>query len=125
MKYPSPAELKFIEIMGGRVYTIGFLKHPKTKFPRAIIFMGSYLNSEFIEREFRVGAMYIDFAFVTPWYKKGIEIDGKNFHRDIVREQNRDDYLASYGWSIMHIVAEDLYRQPAKVRARVEKFLAK
>jgi very-short-patch-repair endonuclease len=110
--------------MGGHVLTINKLRHYKTKFPRAIIFMGSFLKHELVQREVRVGAMYLDFACITPWDRKAIEIDGKNFHRDIVKEQNRDDYLEKYGWRILHIPAEDLYRKPDKVRDRVIRFFA-
>lgn len=77
-----------------------------------------------VRREVRVGAMYVDFAFVTPYGKKAIEIDGRDFHRDIVKEQERDDYLRARGWQVMHIQALALYHNPESVRKRVIKFLA-
>lgn len=124
--FPSPAEIKFIRMFGGIVITIPFIKYPKTGFPLAIILtIGYRLRRENIQREVRVGAMYIDFASIDRFSKKAIEIDGRNFHRDIVREQRRDDYLYRRGWIVLHIQASDLYRNPKETKKRVMKFLAK
>lgn len=123
--FPSPAEVRFVQIMGGRTVTINALRHPATGYPLVIfVSMGRLLRREFVQREVRVGAMYIDFAFETRYTKKGIEIDGADFHRDIVREQQRDDYLGGYGWRILHIQASDLYRSPDSVQRRVMSFLS-
>lgn len=125
MLFPSPAEVQFVRIMGGKAITIKRLKHPSTGFPMVIfVTMGKRLNREFVEREVRVGAMYIDFAFATKYSKKGIEIDGAAFHRDIVKEQQRDDYCLAYGWKLLHIQAADVYSNPDLVQRRVDNFLA-
>lgn len=124
--FPSPAELQFVRIMGGRVITIDHIKHPDTGFPLAIITsMGTALRREYVRREVRVGAMYVDFAFITPYDKKAVEIDGKDFHMDVVREQERDDYLRDRGWRVLHIRAADLYANPDLIQRRVIDFLAR
>jgi very-short-patch-repair endonuclease len=123
--FPSPAEVRFVRIMGGRAVTFHFIRHPKTKFPLVVfVTMGRTLRREFVQREVRVGAMYVDFAFVNDYTKKAIEVDGST-HNDIVKEQNRDDYLRARGWRVLHIRGIEIYRQPKKVRDRAIAFLAK
>lgn len=124
--FPSPAELQFIRVMGGRVILVDHVRHPDTGFSLAVITsMGKTLRREFVQREMRVGAMYVDFAFVTQYSKKAVEIDGKDWHRDVVREQQRDDYLRSYGWNVLHIQAADIYSKPKFVRDKTITFLSR
>lgn len=78
-----------------------------------------------MHREVRVGAYYVDFAFMDAYSNKAIEIDGREFHQDIVKEAERDNYLNERGWSVMHVAAMDLYRQPGRVQQRVLAFLAR
>lgn len=123
--FPSPAEVQFVRVMGGKAIVIDHLKHPQTGFPLTIVTsMGKTLRREYARREVRVGAMYVDFGFVTRYSKKGVEIDGADFHRNIVYEQDRDDYCRQRGWKLLHIQAADLYRAPKLVKKRVIKFLA-
>jgi len=120
--FPSPAEVKFIRIMGGRAISVPFFKHPKTGFSYTyIISMGKILNSELIKREVRVGKYWVDFGNDI---KRGIEIDGQKYHNDIVAQQERDDYFAGFDWRVLHIRAADLWRQPDNVQRDVIAFLA-
>lgn len=124
--FPSPAEVRFIQIFGGTVLIFKNIRHYRTKFPLTIVVsLGRVLRRELIKREVRAGAMYIDYAFVNEYVKRGIEIDGKAWHRDVVREQQRDEYLNNRGWKILHIDAADLYRRPEWVKKRVLMFLSK
>jgi hypothetical protein len=123
--FPSPAEVQLIRIMGGKCIVVDHFQDPRSGFPLTIVTnLGRLFRRELVKREVRVGAMYIDFAVATPWYKKGIEVDGRDFHRDIVREVWRDGYLADYGWSVLHVPAASLYRDPWRVRQKVLTFLA-
>jgi very-short-patch-repair endonuclease len=123
--FPSPAEVRFVEIMGGRCLTIKSIRLSSTNFPLTIIVsFGRTLRREMVEREVQVGAYYVDFGFITGAGQQAIEIDGQNFHMDIVKEQERDEYLSRYGWRVLHIQAIDLYRKPDAVRERVVNFLA-
>lgn len=121
--FTSPAEARFVELMGGVAFTLGFIRSSKTGFPLTWLWLGPVLKRELIEREVQVGPYSIDFATPNASYKKGVEIDGTFFHQDIVREQNRDDYLRSQGWSVLHIPARRLWRDPRRVRADVLRFL--
>jgi very-short-patch-repair endonuclease len=57
--------------------------------------------------------------------KKVIEIDSDRWHFDIVKEQNRDDYLKRRGWDILHIRVLEMYKNPDSIIKKVNKFLAK
>jgi len=119
--FPSPAELRLIEIMGGKYVTVEWLKHPKTKFRFAIVLsLGKFLRDEKFGREVRVGKYYIDFGNDVGW---GLEVDGAEYHRDIVAAFDRDSYLYQRGWRVMHIMAVRLWNEPAVVQREVLKFL--
>lgn len=123
MLFPSPAELRFIELMGGKVLTFKCLKSTKTGFPLALVLsLGKTLRGEGFKREVRVGRYYADFANDVGWV---IEIDGKAFHRDIVYEQQRDDYFKLFDWRVLRIDAAKLWNSGQKVQRNVLKFLYK
>lgn len=124
--FPSPAELRFVSIMGGTYKKYAWPKDPRTGFCFArITSLGTILNNELVQREVRAGAMYIDFAVCTTYYKKGIEIDGRAWHQDVLREQQRDEYVRQYGFELLHIPAVDLTYKPQIVQRRVIDFLQK
>lgn len=123
--FPSPAEVELIRIMGGRYITFSWIKDPQTSFPMTLVLdLGTALKRESIRREVRAGAMFIDFATVGLTYKKGIEVDGRAFHMDIVKEQERDEYVGQFGWHLLHINAGEIYREPNRVQRRILNFLA-
>ena len=121
MLFPSPAEVRFIQIMGGRVVIIERIKHPKTKFPMVIVLsLGKILTRENFKREVRVGSKLCDFGNDL---KTAIEIDGRYFH-DIIEQVERDEYFTNYGWRVLHIEASKLWREPSKIQQMVLEFLA-
>lgn len=121
--FPSPAEVKFIQVMGGRVLTLRSFKSTKTGFPLTLILsLGSILKAEMMRREVRIGKYYVDFGNDI---NRGIEIDGDPYHMDILKQQKRDRYCAGFGWLLLHIRAVDLWRKPNEVRERVVGFLTK
>lgn len=119
--FPSPAEVQFIRLMGGKVIQVDHFKHPKTGFPFTIVTsMGKYLEDEKFKREVRVGKYWIDFGNDICW---GIEVDGEKYHKDIVFQQDRDDYFADFGWRVLHIPAIKIWVAPNEVQRAVLKFL--
>jgi hypothetical protein len=119
--FPSPAEIKFIRVMGGHVIVLPFVFSFKTGFPFAwVLSFGHVLRTHGFRREVRVGAYYIDFANDIKW---GIEILGKDFHTDVVKEAQREEYLRQRGYRILYIAAVDLYRNPIATRHRAMKFI--
>jgi very-short-patch-repair endonuclease len=134
--FPSAAEARFIQIMGGKMITINAIKHPATKQPLRLVWsIGRALKNEKFEREVKAGRYWLDFSNDILW---AIEIDGKKYHRDIVREQDRDDYLLGFchkrckapcykhsnrGYRVKHIAAVRLWVEPAVVQSEVLRFL--
>ena len=124
--FPSPAEVEFIRIFGGKYKVLKHIRDPKTGFPLTIVFsLGKILKRELIKHEVRVGAMWIDFGALTNYFNRGIEIDGRAYHRDILKEQERDEYVAQFGWSLLHIEAGEVYRNPNFVQRKVLNYLAR
>ena len=135
--FPSPAEVRFIKIMGGKIITIPFILNPETKQPlRFVLDLGRALRNEKFGREIQAGRYWLDFGNDILW---AIEIDGKKYHRDIVREQDRDDYLMGFchkrckdpcykhsnmGYRVKHIPAVRLWLEPAVVQSEVLRFLS-
>ena len=121
--FPSPAELRFIEIMGGKVVRFKKIKSRKSGFCLAIIYsLGAPLNDERFKREKRVGRYFVDFGNDICI---GIEIDGKQWHRDVVKEFERDSYFYQLGWRIKRIDAIRVFNSPDKVQREVLQFLYK
>src|SRR5689334_748965 len=90
--FPSPAEVNFIEVMGGLALSLPFIRAWTNGYPLTILWLGRTLRRELVQREVRIGSKFADFCVVTPFYRKILEIDGERFH-DIVKDQERDDYL--------------------------------
>lgn len=119
--FPSPAELRFIDLMGGTYTTINWIRRPATRFPLAIVWdIGPALKAEMFKREIKAGRYYVDFGNDIFW---GFEIDGQKWHRDVVREFDRDSYLYTRGWRLMHIEAARMWRDPDRVKYDILKFL--
>jgi very-short-patch-repair endonuclease len=108
--------------MRGHVLTTPFVKSRRTGFPLAIIWRGKILKRELVYREVPAGPFFIDYAVVTPFYKRGIELHSKEWHRDIVRDQEREEYLKARGWEIRYITSKHL-AEPKRLFAEVLRFL--
>ena len=121
--FPSAAEVRFVHIMGGRYFQIWWLKHPKTKRPFTIVYsLGRVLRDERFKREVRVGRFFVDLGNDC---QMAVEIDGARWHRDIIKEMKRDEYLAGYGWRVLHLPAVKLWNDPAYVQRTILKFVYK
>ena len=121
--FMSPAEARFVAVMGGAVYTLPFLKSKRTGFPFSIVLtLGRTLRTEKFKREVRFGKYFVDFANDVD---RIIEIDGATYHMDVVADFERDQYIR--GWHddvmILRIKAAQLYREPNLVQADVIKFI--
>ena len=119
--FPSAAEVRLVEIMGGRMLKIKFIKHYETKRPLTIILsLGKALESERFGREVRAGRYYIDFGNDLAM---GLEVDGAAYHRDVVAQFERDSYLYQRGWRIIHIPAIKLWNDPLAVQQQILSFV--
>lgn len=61
-----------------------------------------------LEYPIRVGSrtFYLDIAI--PEYKIDVEYDGKEWHRDIQKDSERDKKLSSLGWNVIRIKQGDV-----------------
>jgi very-short-patch-repair endonuclease len=122
--YPSPAEVQFVRVMRGHALTLPLIKSTKTGFPLTLLWRGKLLKNELIEREVWAGGerrFCMDFATPHAAYRKAIEIDGSQ--HDILKDQERDEYLRAHGWTVLHVKARRLWREPRLVFVDVCKFL--
>lgn len=121
--FASPAEVMLIRVMGGWVLTLPFWRDPENHFPAIVVLsMGQVFKNERVQREVRVGGRYIDFGNDI---QRGIEVDGRDYHGDIVKQIERDEYFQKYGWRVLHIAAADVYNKPRAVRRLVVKHLTR
>lgn len=119
--FMSPAEARFVEIMGGRCLTIGWLRSRGTGFPvTLVVSLGSILRAEHYHREVRVGKYFIDFGNDVG---RGLEIDGREYHTDVVAAFDRDSYLYQHNWIVKHIPAHKLWNDADSVQREVLEFL--
>lgn len=125
--FPSPAEMRLIELMGGKVLRIKWLQDPHTKFPLAIVInRGQLFRREKIRREAGYGRYWVDFANDL---NRIIEVDGSPYHMDVVADFDREVYIKERCWQqkmearFLRIRADELYRNPNRVQQNVLDFL--
>lgn len=85
-----------------------------------VVSRGKLLRQEHVGREVRAGKCYIDFANDLH---RGIEIQSRKWHNDVIKDAQRFEYLRDRGWRILYIEAIDIFRNPYTVRERVTRFL--
>lgn len=90
LAFPSPAETRFIELMGGKVWRLGFIRLGNGWPLTIILSSGKILRAAKMKREVRYGRYYVDFANDIHWV---IEIDGGPWHQDVVAEMDREIYI--------------------------------
>lgn len=125
----SPAEARFIELMGGKVVRIQRIRDKHTGFPIAIYWnLGTRLKAEGFKREVRYGKYHVDFANDL---NRIIEIDGDPYHMDVVADMDRDIYIKQLCWKwnrsrearIMRVPAHRLGLDKQKLQDDVLKFI--
>ncbi len=104
--FASPAEMQLITLMGGKVVSTN-LVHNRNGFPFTIVVsMGGWFGGkQHVKREVREGKFFVDFGNDI---KRGIEIDSREWHMDITKDQERDEYFKAHGWRILRIKTSDL-----------------
>jgi very-short-patch-repair endonuclease len=58
--------------------------------------------------QFPVQNYFLDFG--NPFYKIGLEIDGKEYHQDVHKDTKRDENLNSFGWRTFRITGSESKR---------------
>lgn len=77
-----------------------------------------HLHPEFEIVDWNRKSQFLDFAFLTPFGRVGIEIDGFQAHvKEMDREKfsyslNRDTFLSAMGWRMVHFSFDDVQQRP-------------
>jgi predicted DNA-binding transcriptional regulator len=76
------------------------------------------LHPEYEVYDWNRKSQFLDFAFLPPYGRFGLECDGYQSHvKDMDRERfsyslNRDTFLSGLGWRIIHFSFDDVQRRP-------------
>ncbi|MCY9661513.1 hypothetical protein P5G65_20450 [Paenibacillus chondroitinus] len=76
------------------------------------------LHPEYEIYDWNRKSQFLDFAYMTPFGKFGIECDGfQNHVKEMDREKfsyalNRDTFLTALGWKMMHFSFDDIQSRP-------------
>jgi very-short-patch-repair endonuclease len=122
---PSPAEVRFIQLVGGRVLRVPYIRLGERECT-LIINRGKILRRAKMRREVRYGKYFVDFANDLNWI---IEVDHRAYHMDVIADAERDQYIQNLlEWRgqyarILRIDATRLTRNPKLVLQQVQKFL--
>lgn len=81
-----------------------------------------YLHPEYEIYDWNRKSQFLDFAFLPPFGRFGLECDGFQSHvKDMDREKfsyslNRDTFLTGMGWRIIHFSFDDVQYRPEVCR---------
>lgn len=81
-----------------------------------------YLHPEYEVYDWNRKSQFIDFAYITPFGRFGIECDGYQSHvKDMDRDKfnyalNRDTFLTGMGWTMIHFSFDDIQQRPDMCR---------
>lgn len=116
--FPSPAELRIIEIMGGKVLRINRIISQRSGLPMAIILSrGGMLRREHFKR---TGDDLVLFSNDLKW---GLAIQGAAYERNIIEAFERDQTLKENGYRIQYLPVRWLVNRPDLVRDRINQFV--
>lgn len=81
-----------------------------------------HLHPEYEVYDWNRKSQFLDFAFLPPYGRFGIECDGFQSHvKDMDREKfsyalNRDTFLTGMGWKMLHFSFDDIQSRPEVCR---------
>ncbi|MBD2871316.1 hypothetical protein [Paenibacillus arenilitoris] len=84
------------------------------------------LHPEYEVYDWNRKSVFLDFAYITPFGRFGIECDGFQTHvKDMDREKfsyslNRDTFLTGLGWRMLHFSVDDIKHQPEVCRTLLQ-----
>ena len=65
----------------------------------------------------------VDFYLYGYGWRIAIEVDGREFHKNKARDEEKDSYLRRQGISVIRIPASNIFWHPDEVRARLSSIL--
>lgn len=81
-----------------------------------------HLHPEYEIADWNRKSQFLDFAFLPPYGRFGLEIDGFQSHiKDMDRETfsyslNRETFLTAMGWTMIHFSFDDVQQRPELCR---------
>ncbi|WP_058300414.1 hypothetical protein [Gorillibacterium timonense] len=81
-----------------------------------------YLHPEYEVADWNRKSQFLDFAYLPPYGRFGLEIDSYQSHiKDVDREKfsyslNRDTFLTAMGWTVLHFSFDDVQQRPELCR---------
>lgn len=84
------------------------------------------LHPEYEVYDWNRKSQFLDFAFLPPFGKFGLECDGYQSHvKDLDREAfsyalNRDNFLTGIGWTMLHFSFDDIKNKPEICRMMLQ-----
>jgi hypothetical protein len=90
----------------------------------------NHLHPEYEVYDWNRKSQFLDFAFLPPYGKFGLECDGYQSHvKDMDRERfsyslNRDTFLNGLGWRIIHFSFDDVQNRPEICRMLLQMVIA-
>lgn len=115
--FPTPVQVRLIEILGGSTITIGAFR--RDNLPMTIMLTrGKLLRS----KRFRA-AILDGTGMLANDIKWAIKILGPEYERDVVAAYEMDERLHQDGWHMAYVSARDIWNNPARVRASLQRFL--
>ncbi len=69
----------------------------------------------------RIGSKWPDFSAES--HRLIFEADGEHWHKDASKENARDNYLRSLGWTVIHFTGKDLVNETNRCRGEIAKAL--
>jgi len=85
-----------------------------------------HLHPEYEVYDLNRKSQFLDFAFLPPFGRFGIECDGFQAHvKDMDREKfsyslNRDNFLTGLGWKMLHFSFDDVQTRPEVCRTLLQ-----
>jgi very-short-patch-repair endonuclease len=116
--FPSPVETRMIEVLGGKCLTIDSVRDKETGRKMVIVWKQPKLLKK--EHFRRTGDKLVIYSNDL---KMGLAIQGREYERDVLAAQERDEMLSEHGWRVRYIKASWLWNDEPKVRAAVTQFI--
>jgi very-short-patch-repair endonuclease len=116
--FPTPVQVRLIEILGGTTITIGGIRRNNRQLTLTIS-RGKLLRSAKFRRMVLDGRGVL--ANDIMW---AIAVQGSEYERDVVSAYERDERLRAAGWRLAYVNVRDVWTNPASVRNNILQFLA-
>lgn len=112
--FPSPVEVRLIEILGGTTFTIGGIRHGNR--PMTItLSRGKLLRSRRFRRAVLDGK-----GVLANDVRHAVILQGADYENKVVEMYERDERLEELGWQLIYVKVRDIWQNPKAVRENLK-----